>query len=629
MASLSLKHIFKVYDGNVKAVNDFNMHINDKEFIVFVGPSGCGKSTTLRMIAGLEEITAGELRIDNVIVNDYEPKDRNIAMVFQNYALYPHMTVYDNIAFSLRTAHVPKDIIYNKIMEVSKTLGITEYLNRKPKQLSGGQRQRVALGRAIVRNPKVFLLDEPLSNLDAKLRNVMRSEIMHLYEKLGTTFIYVTHDQVEAMTMGTRIVVMKDGCIQQIDTPLNIYEYPENIFVASFIGSPQMNFLEATIEKNTDIVYFNLNCNTTIDIPYELINKVPIKYMNNHHKVILGIRPNAIRFKSSNYLKDDLCIDKKVVVKEVETLGGEIIVYANLNLNNIDDENGLVTIKSDMNSIIRRGDIIDVQILRDKIYVFDKKTEINLKRKIPKENIIKANIVNNNIFLENQCLKLPSFINVENSENIEISIPLDAITMNDGICKGILTNIEKIENQYLYTIKIDNQLLFVLEDEKHKYNIGDYVNFQIDLSRIKIEQCNIFPLPRTNKLACSFIKIKKEKKYEFYLKIGNNLLHLNSTLCKKIFAYKEHNILNTLLECEFESSEAIVTNINKTKEDDALIGYVKSVLDYKTSRYAIIDIDGQEIVCKIFKDIGNKVAIKLKLDDLIIKDTKNDIIITY
>ena len=235
MASLKLEKINKVYDKQVHAVKDFSMDIKDKEFIVFVGPSGCGKSTILRMIAGLEEITSGKLFIGNSLVNDVEPKDRDIAMVFQNYALYPHMTVYENMAFGLKLRKMPKEEINKRVTEASKILGITELLQRKPRAMSGGQRQRVALGRAIVRNPKVFLLDEPLSNLDAKLRTQMRTEIIRLHQKLNTTFIYVTHDQVEAMTMGTRIVVLKDGIIQQIDTPMNLYNYPANKFVAGFI----------------------------------------------------------------------------------------------------------------------------------------------------------------------------------------------------------------------------------------------------------------------------------------------------------------------------------------------------------------------------------------------------------
>ena len=247
MANVSLRHIYKIYDGGVTAVTDFNLEIADKEFIILVGPSGCGKSTTLRMIAGLEDISKGELYIGDMLANDVAPKDRDIAMVFQNYALYPHMTVYDNMAFGLKLRKTPKDEIKRRVEEAARILGIEQYLDRKPKALSGGQRQRVAMGRAIVRSPKVFLMDEPLSNLDAKLRVQMRVEISKLHQRLQTTIIYVTHDQTEAMTLGTRIVVLKDGIIQQVDTPQNLYNTPNNIFVAGFIGSPQMNLIDAEV----------------------------------------------------------------------------------------------------------------------------------------------------------------------------------------------------------------------------------------------------------------------------------------------------------------------------------------------------------------------------------------------
>ena len=249
MASLKLEHVKKVYDKNVVAVHDFNLEIKDKEFIVFVGPSGCGKSTTLRMIAGLEDISEGTLTIGNRVVNDVEPKDRDIAMVFQNYALYPHITVYENMAFSLRLRKMDNEEVHRRVCEAAEILGITQYLARKPKALSGGQRQRVAIGRAIVREPQVFLMDEPLSNLDAKLRNQMRAEIILLRKRIDTTFIYVTHDQTEAMTLGDRIVIMKDGYIQQVGTPQEVFETPKNLFVAGFIGSPQMNFMKARLVK--------------------------------------------------------------------------------------------------------------------------------------------------------------------------------------------------------------------------------------------------------------------------------------------------------------------------------------------------------------------------------------------
>ena len=252
MASISLNHIKKVYPGDIEVISDLNLQIKDKEFVVLVGPSGCGKSTTLRMIAGLEEISDGEMYIGDRKVNDVAPKDRDIAMVFQNYALYPHMTVYKNMAFALKLRKTPKDEIDRKVHEAAKVLDIEHLLNRKPKQLSGGQRQRVALGRAMVRDPAVFLLDEPLSNLDAKLRTQMRTEIIKLHQKLDTTFVYVTHDQTEAMTMGDRIVVMKGGEIQQADTPQTLYDHPCNLFVAGFIGSPQMNFMDAELGRDAD-----------------------------------------------------------------------------------------------------------------------------------------------------------------------------------------------------------------------------------------------------------------------------------------------------------------------------------------------------------------------------------------
>ncbi len=252
MASVKLTDVKKVYDNKVTAVHDFNLEIKDKEFVVFVGPSGCGKSTTLRMIAGLEDISGGTVEIDGVVVNDLQPKDRDIAMVFQNYALYPHMTVYDNIAFSLRLKKMPEDEIYEKVTNAAEILGITEYLTRKPRALSGGQRQRVAIGRAMVRNAKVFLMDEPLSNLDAKLRNQMRAEIILLRQKLDTTFVYVTHDQTEAMTLGDRIVIMRDGIIEQVGTPTEVFEKPRNIFVAEFIGAPKMNMIDTKLVKEGD-----------------------------------------------------------------------------------------------------------------------------------------------------------------------------------------------------------------------------------------------------------------------------------------------------------------------------------------------------------------------------------------
>ena len=306
MASLSLKNVCKVYPNGFEAVKDFNLDVADKEFIIFVGPSGCGKSTTLRMIAGLEEISSGDLIIDGKVMNDVEPKDRDIAMVFQNYALYPHMTVFDNMAFGLKLRKVPKDEIKAKVEEAARILDLEKLLDRKPKALSGGQRQRVAMGRAIVRNPKVFLMDEPLSNLDAKLRVQMRSEIASLHNRLGATIIYVTHDQTEAMTLGTRIVVLKDGVIMQVDSPQKLYNEPNNLFVAGFIGSPQMNFIDAkcTIQGDKATLTFG---DYSVVLPDYKAKKLEEGGYNGK-TVVLGIRPEDISDDPEMIQKNGDCV---------------------------------------------------------------------------------------------------------------------------------------------------------------------------------------------------------------------------------------------------------------------------------------------------------------------------------
>ena len=328
MASLSLQHINKTYPNGFQAVQDFNLQIEDKEFIIFVGPSGCGKSTTLRMVAGLEEISSGTLKIGDKVMNDVEPKDRDIAMVFQNYALYPHMTVYDNMAFGLKLRKVPKDQIDKAVREAAKILDLEKLLDRKPKALSGGQRQRVAMGRAIVRNPKVFLMDEPLSNLDAKLRVQMRIEISKLHQRLGATIIYVTHDQTEAMTLGTRIVVMKDGVVQQVDTPQNLYDKPGNLFVAGFMGSPQMNFLDAKISEKGGNVIATIG-DADLIVPADKAKALKDKgYVGK--TVVLGIRPENIH-DDPHAVNASLSKPMNSTVRVYELLGAEVFLYFDIN----------------------------------------------------------------------------------------------------------------------------------------------------------------------------------------------------------------------------------------------------------------------------------------------------------
>ena len=368
MASLSLKNVCKVYPNGFEAVKDFNLDVDDKEFIIFVGPSGCGKSTTLRMIAGLEEISSGELIIDGKVVNDVEPKDRDIAMVFQNYALYPHMTVFDNMAFGLKLRKVPKDEIKAKVEEAARILDLEKLLDRKPKALSGGQRQRVAMGRAIVRNPKVFLMDEPLSNLDAKLRVQMRSEIASLHNRLGATIIYVTHDQTEAMTLGTRIVVLKDGVIMQVDSPQKLYNEPNNLFVAGFIGSPQMNFVDADVVVNGDVATLKF-ADYAIDLPAEKSKKL-IDGGYNGKKVVFGIRPEDISDDAEMLAKYPGSIVESDVTG-YELLGAEVLLYYTVAGANM-------TAKVASDTTARYGDHIKLAFDPHKIHVFDKETELTI-----------------------------------------------------------------------------------------------------------------------------------------------------------------------------------------------------------------------------------------------------------
>ena len=365
MASLSLKHINKTYPNGFEAVKDFNLEIEDKEFIIFVGPSGCGKSTTLRMIAGLEEITSGELKIGDKVVNDVEPKDRDIAMVFQNYALYPHMTVYDNMAFGLKLRKVPKPEIDKMVREAAKILDLEPLLDRKPKALSGGQRQRVAMGRAIVRNPKVFLMDEPLSNLDAKLRVQMRTEIAKLHQRLGTTIIYVTHDQTEAMTLGTRIVVMKDGIVQQVDTPQNLYDAPCNLFVAGFMGSPQMNFMDAVVEIKGETAYLKI-ADQSIELPPAKSKKM-VEGGYNGKTVTFGIRPEDVD-DSEMFVNTAKAVFESTV-NVYELLGAEVYLYFDL-------EGFPITARVDSRTTARPGDKVKFGFDVEKIHVFDKETEL-------------------------------------------------------------------------------------------------------------------------------------------------------------------------------------------------------------------------------------------------------------
>ena len=371
MASVKLTNVKKVYDNNVVAVQDFNLDIADKEFIVFVGPSGCGKSTTLRMIAGLEDISGGTVEIDGVVVNDLQPRDRNIAMVFQNYALYPHLTVFENMAFSLRLKKVPQDEVYDKVTKAAEVLGITEYLTRKPRALSGGQRQRVAIGRAMVRDSKVFLMDEPLSNLDAKLRNQMRAEIILLRQQLDTTFIYVTHDQTEAMTLGDRIVIMKDGFIQQVGSPEEVFERPSNLFVAEFIGAPKMNIIRTNLVLENGKYYVTpFGAKIEVDgLHGEMLKQKGI----TSRQILLGVRPEHIDMAPAAAANT---INGKVLVNEM--MGSELHLHVSVDDSKLIARIPTVGLSHEERASLKNGRDIHLTFTGKVMYFFDPETEQNL-----------------------------------------------------------------------------------------------------------------------------------------------------------------------------------------------------------------------------------------------------------
>ena len=614
MASLNLKHIYKVYQNNVKAVNDVNLDINDKEFVVFVGPSGCGKSTTLRMIAGLEEISSGELRIDDKIVNNIEPKDRDIAMVFQNYALYPHMSVYENMAFGLRIKKIPNDEIHNRIIETSKILGITEYLERKPKAMSGGQRQRVALGRAIVRNPKVFLLDEPLSNLDAKLRTQMRSEILKLHKKLNTTFIYVTHDQVEAMTMGTRIVVMKDGYLQQIDTPKNLYKYPINKFVASFIGTPQMNFLNAILSyNNNNIIIKFVDYDNEIIMPYNKFIKLDKKYLDGLTKVIIGIRSENItisKVPSKNNLK--------VKISHIEDLGDEMLVYTFVENN---ESNSYIVIKHYNDIEINIDDNIYLEFDFEHIHLFDYQTEESINNVIPNNNIVEVVVDKNVINIFNINNPLPKALNkIKNGKYIMV-IPTNAINFKNEY-EAIIEKIEFYKNQQLVWLNINNNIVFAILDGK--YNVNDKIKIGIDFKKISINDLNdkeiVHPLDIVNSVEAKLVKIKDKKEVYFKLLIHNNYFDVSNEILEKIFSSLSINALKTTYLIQFTAFDYII-------DENGIETIVVDNYDYNDEYFIKTKYDDKYYI--LYSDIkynnGDIIKIKPNIDKISIIDITTQI----
>ncbi len=624
MANLSLKHIYKVYPNGTKAVNDFNMTIDDKEFVVLVGPSGCGKSTTLRMIAGLEEITTGELKIGDSIVNDMEPKERDIAMVFQNYALYPHMTIYENIAFGLQMRHVDKDEIDRRVKEAAKTLGITDYLYKKPKEMSGGQRQRVALGRAIVREPKVMLLDEPLSNLDAKLRTQMRSEIVKLHKKLATTFIYVTHDQVEAMTMGTRIVVMKDGFIKQIDTPKNLYKYPENKFVAGFIGTPQMNFFNGVIEKKeNDLIITFTDSNNSIKVPFDLMMKVKSEYLDGKKPIIIGIRAEDLKPTKAE-------TGIKVRVSHTEELGTETLIYADMNLENDDfaEANTKVILKDTGFKEYETDGIYNVKINELGIHLFDKETEISILPRIPEFNTYSGSINNCNLEALNTSFKLPKALESLNGL-CEVKIPPRAIVAgNDLICK--VKGSEFINGKYLINLDANGYNMYALRDEDVKEETLS-ITFDYKLLSFNVAGKEYKPMPLINGIAGTFVmhevkeealingKAKKKKVPYYSLAIDNTLLPASALTAKKMcLALPGREVFNTPFRYEWSPYDLEIA-------DTGLDAEVLDIIDYGKEKFLKLAIASEVFFVKTNKEYSGKVKVRPMPESTSVVELKRNI----
>ena len=618
MANLSLKHIYKVYPNGTKAVNDFNMEIEDKEFIVFVGPSGCGKSTMLRMIAGLEDISAGELSIGETVVNDVEPKDRDIAMVFQNYALYPHMTVYENIAFGLRVRKMSNEEIHERVVHAAEILGIKDYLDRKPKEMSGGQRQRVSLGRAIVRNPKVMLLDEPLSNLDAKLRTQMRAEILKLHKQLNTTFIYVTHDQVEAMTMGTRIVVMKSGFVQQIDTPKNLYRYPENKFVAGFIGTPQMNFFEGTLKRDGNKVAIAFkNTDASIYVPYEFLRKVRPKYLNGEASVCIGIRAEDVAIAPNVVSASPYKI--RMAVSHVEDLGDESLIYGDINLNGdgYSESPTRIIVKTTLSHEYRSGEVCEVAFNVKKLHFFDAETEETIVPRIPEVNEASCEVRDGVLTWMRNSVKLPpAFGDLDGKGTV--LIPTNAITF-DGNLDANVVGCEQVLGKHLISLEMNGERMFAVSDTEMPLQA---VKVGLDLKRITltIDGRTHEPLHEIVQFKGKVIKkketevrevggkSKRQKVINFYLDVSGAQFVAPEHIARKVFStLSPRAVFATDFLYEFTPYDIKI-------DGKGIEGEVTGMYDYGAEKFAQIRIGEDSVNVHIDAPVSGKVFLSPNFD---------------
>lgn len=683
MAGLKLNHLYKVYPNGVKAVSDFTMEIQDKEFIVFVGPSGCGKSTTLRMIAGLEEISAGELKIGDIVVNDVEPKDRDIAMVFQNYALYPHMTVYQNMTFGLKLRktkdikrdkegnpvldkdgneipimrHYTRKEMDDKVRAAAEILGITDYLDRKPAAMSGGQRQRVALGRAIVREPKVFLLDEPLSNLDAKLRTQMRSEISKLHQKLQTTFIYVTHDQVEAMTMGTRIVVMKAGFVQQIDKPRNLYDYPVNKFVAGFIGTPQMNFFNGWLKKDGDKVKVTFEWEKVVgkkEVPPEkeggevtykditethhidmeaaadLFLKTDKRYLYGILPVTFGIRPEHVSINPEAYPYKG-----KVRVTFVEELGTESLIYADIDVDDEEitvDSPSKIIIKAAAGTRFEEGEVIDISYDLSRLHIFDKESEATVSPRIPENSYMTCKVKGNKICAMGAEIDIPDFAGEIKDGDYILSVPTKAIKAGGDIKVTVIKD-ENVEGDRLVYLKAGENIIFAVDNENA---LSGNATVSLDMKQLSLSDLEgnivLHSLPAENSLLATMVKYKKQVTVQREGKPDKSVsAPAYDFLCDGVrFACEDEmaqSIINgtELKLCSLEM-DLRFSPYDIKLSDSGIAAKVESVLTYGDEKFAKCLVGDKVVYLSVPSDFtGNELKFNIDTSAISVIDTYSDV----
>lgn len=608
MAELKIFHANKIYDGGVHAVKDFCLDVNDKEFVVFVGPSGCGKSTALRMISGLEKITSGDVYIGDRLVNGLPPKERNIAMVFQSYALFPNMSVYDNISFGLRMHGEDKDVIRQKVTDAAELLGLTEYLSRKPSQLSGGQKQRVALGRAIVRNPDLFLLDEPLSNLDAKLRTKMRNEILALHRRLGATFVYVTHDQTEAMTMGDKIVVMNHGEIMQAGSPKQLYRYPANVFVAGFIGSPQMNFWNGVVLDDGVSVKTAVG---TFALSGEQLLRIQSSAKQKGKRVIVGVRPEDI----STQRKHPSDVEMQPQIATVEELCTHSVLYGDLNGESIVGYG-----MSEMDDAV--GGVTSLYVDTSKLHLFDYDTQQTVMPQYAQETTVKAakngrsvSLLGGDVTLSEQQAAA-----IDDGE-IELCVPADAVI--DGDIPVECRRVFATDNGDVSLVFAGGTELYAIGDWSDRHTMG------LDLAKVDIlGSTELKAISDTSVLEFSYVRstdstgeartvrhfcLFGRSDVEAYYEFNKKMYRLGKSVFKQ--KYRMHvSTDNVRLATENESYPTVQARVEKC-------------LDYGNVQYSLVSIDGQPLYVKGSLPVGEVVTLALDLDNVRVSSSQNNLIL--